>query len=230
MKDTLKKSLIMLFSAGLTINTASPVFAISFSIIQSIDPSSTYIRTSMYDRYPSSPFDKIPLDAIAINLRSLGILPGTTIRLQQLGSFNAFGQLFGQNNELSIGMGGVFSSSNTILSRDLLKRIPGAIYAGTPQVITGLTNLGQLSTDIPEDFRITDTQVQVPLGASFLFVGALDSQFSDNFDLNNDFAVKISNTTPNQIPESNAVGGLLVFGLGFILNKRIRKKSSTCKL
>ena len=222
MKDALHKSLIALISTGLSISVVLPAFAQDFSITQSINPKATYLRTSSQDVGA--------LDAVVINLINLGILPGSTIRLEQLGSFRAIGN---PGPELSTAMGGIFSSSNTLLSRNFLNRVPGAIDAGIDS-FTGLTNLEALSTDIPEDFRITDTQIQVPVGAAFLFVGALDSQFLDNTDLNNDFAVQISTVAPpaptpkpNPIPEPNITGGLLVLSLGWVLNKRITKKFST---
>ena len=221
MKDALHKSLIALISTGLSISVVLPAFAQNPSITQSINPRSTYIRASQ--------LDVGALNAIAIDLMNLGILPGSTIRLQQLGKFRALGD---PGPELSTAMGGVFSSSNTLLPRNFLNRVPGAIDAGT-DFVTGLTNLSSITyprfTDIPEDFLITDIQVQVPVGAAFLFVGALDSQFLDNTDLDNDFAVQISTVTspPNPIPEPNITGGLLVLSLGWVLKKRITKKFST---
>lgn len=218
MKDAWHKSLIALISTGLSISVVLPVFAQNSPTTQSIDPRATYLQTSSSDVGA--------LNAVVIDLINLGILPRSTIRLQQLGSFSAIGNL---GPELSTAMGGIFSSSNTLLPGNFLNRVPGAIDAGI-NIFTG-------PTDIAEDFQISDTQIQVPVGAAFLFVGALDSLFLDNTDLDNNFAVQISTVAPppqppepNPIPEPNTVGGLLVLSLGWLLKKRITKKSSTWQL
>lgn len=211
LKNAFQKPLLVLIGTGLSFGTILPALAQNVLVTQPINPKSTYIR--------SSPPDVGALDAIAFNLMELGISPGDTIGLKQLGAFRAIGN---PGPEESIGMGGIFSSSNTLLDRSLLNRVPNAIDAGI-ESFTGLTNLGNLPTDIPEDFRITDIQIEVPIGAAFLFVGALDSQFLDNTDLDNNFAVQISKVsppaTPTTVPEPNAISGLLLLSLGWFVKK-----------
>ena len=63
--------------------------------------------------------------------------------------------------------------------------------AGIPY-LTFATSLGNLSTDIPQDFAIqlpqqppaatTNISIRVPPGAAYLFVSAKDKHFSDNID------------------------------------------------
>jgi hypothetical protein len=222
MNNASNKSLISFLSVVISFSASLPAFAQSTPLRQSIDSKATYLRTGLPDVGA--------LDAVVIDLINLGILPGSTIRLQQLGSFRAIG---GFGDDTSIGMGGVFSSSSTLLDRNLLNRVPGAIDAGIDN-FTGLTRDGDLSTDIPEDFRITDIQLLVPAGANFLFVGALDSRFQDNTDLDRDFAVQISTvalpppiSNPESIPEPNTVAGLFVLGLGLLFKKQITKNPLT---
>lgn len=222
MNNGLNKSLMGLVITGISFSTSLPVFAQSSPIRQSIDPRATYLRTSS--------LDVGALDAVVFDLINLGVLPGSTIRLQQLGNFRPIGN---PGPEFSTAMGGVFSSSSTLLPRNFLNRVPGAIDAGIDN-FTGPTNLQNLSTDIPEDFRITDIQLIVPVEAKFLFVGALDSQFQDNTDLDRDFAVQISTvappppvSNPESIPEPNTVAGLFVLGLGLLFKKQITKKPLT---
>jgi hypothetical protein len=79
-----------------------------------------------------------------------------------------------------------------------LNRVPGAIDAGIA-VVTWNTLFGNMSTDIPQDFRIANTFVQVPVGANYLFVAAEDIYYSDNSDPDGDYAVRI--TQISSVPE-----------------------------
>ncbi len=57
--------------------------------------------------------------------------------------------------------------------------------------MTTPTFFGGVTTDIPEDFSITDTVIQIPLGATHLFVAPHDSFYGDNTDPDGDYAVRI---------------------------------------
>jgi hypothetical protein len=52
--------------------------------------------------------------------------------------------------------------------------------------------VNQTPTDIPEDFFVQNTTVQIPAGARFLFVAVPDPFYGDNVDADGDFAIKIS--------------------------------------
>lgn len=221
MNNASNKLLISFLSVVISFSASLPAFAQSTPLRQSIDSKATYLRTALQDVGA--------LDAVAIDLINLGILPGSTIRLQQLGSFRAIG---GLGPDTSTGMVGVFSSSSNLLFGNLLNRVPGAIDAGI-DFFTVSTGSGDL-TDIPEDFLITDIQLLVPVGANFLFVGTHDSRFQDNTDPDRNFAVQISTvalpppiSNPESIPEPNTVAGLFAVGLGLLFKKQITKNPLT---
>jgi hypothetical protein len=66
---------------------------------------------------------------------------------------------------------------------------PAAVLPGSAfPFVTPVTFYGHESTDIPQDFQVADifgqnqtsVTVQVPAGAKFLFVSAIDSFYGDN--------------------------------------------------
>jgi hypothetical protein len=161
-----------------------------------VDPRRTYLRIN----------NDTALDAVRIDLVALGIVPGNLIRLERLGTWDCGGPCADTVTTMS----GVFSASNTLLPANQPHRVPGAIEAGA-NFVTGPTFFGSLPNDIPEDFAITDTTIQVPIGATHLFVAATDSLYSDNSDPNADFRIRISvvdATPPTIVPSvSGTLGG-----------------------
>ncbi len=147
-----------------------------------INPRSTYLRTNA---------DPGAIDAQPIDLQALGILPGYFIKLERLGDFGSTtGRDDGEYNE---DMVVVFSASDTLLAPDQLVRVPDAVVAGgvysTPNTL-----IGDLPTDIAEDFYVYIEALCVPTEARYLFVSGVDSFFGDNFDANHDFALRITST------------------------------------
>ncbi len=147
-----------------------------------IPPRGTFLRTDTGDTAAQTSF--------VLDLVSLGIQPGSSISLQELGDF-AFCTSCPDNGHALIG---VFSSTNTFLPPSILNRIPDAIATGQPAVVTPLTLFEGLPTDIPQDFGISaaGTQVVVPAGARFLFVAVSDSFWGDNNDPNNNYALRVT--------------------------------------
>ena len=136
---------------------------------QSIDPASSFLRTSQ----------EVPPPALAIDLGALNIAPGDTLLLEQLGAFR-FSD--GAAMDIATGMLGLFSSSDVLLDSSLLNRVPGAIDAGL-DVDSGTTFFDGLPRDIPQDFLIeAATIVLVPENAAFLFVETGDVFATDNTD------------------------------------------------
>ena len=177
----------------------------------SIDPLRTFLFTN---NDPWSGYGSVPY-SIPIALGDLGISGGQFIQLEQLGSFYDGTYGYGPGIDIlslqtSTEMVGVFSSSNLLLASNLLNRVPGAIDAGLP-VVTWNTLFGNMSTDFPQDFRIANTIVQVPLGANYLFVAAEDIYYSDNSDPDGDYGVRI--TPLASVPEPST---LLLLGPVFI--------------
>ncbi len=134
-------------------------------IILSLDPRATFLQPVFGATEPP----------IIIDLAAAGLAPGDVLEFSHetpppgfayncvAGPFEPIG------NEPVIG---VFSGSNTLLSTSLLNRVQDAID-GIPNVFTGVSN-------IPEDFILRNTSLEIPAGATHLFVGTVDSVYSDN--------------------------------------------------
>ena len=177
-----------------------------------IDPATSFIRTH------NDPYAK---NAIPIALEPLGIRAGEEILLERLGDFSAWSN---PNRDYVESMMGVFSSSDELLPSNLLERVPGAIDAGN-DVVTLTTDFGELATDIPEDFSISDSiSIQVPNNATHLFVAARDTAYGDNIDPDGDFAVRIV----QPVPEPSSVLGLLLLGTcgaaGSLRKRKLQRK------
>lgn len=165
---------VFALAAGVLLTTG-PVHAITIGI----NPSLTFLRTS---RDPAGP-------SIPIELASLGLSAGDIIRLEQLGDFAPHGT--GPADDTATSMIGVFSASATLLGSSTLNRVQDALDAGV-DVVTVPTSFGGVTTDIPEDFLITDIIIQIPLMATHLFVAPHDSFYGDNTDPDGDYAVRIT--------------------------------------
>ena len=153
-----------------------------------VDPTRTFLRT-----VAGSAADTVPIE-----LASLGIAPGTTIQIDRLGTYRN-GQTANFSDNVT-GMIGLFSAGATLLPSDAPHRVPGAIDAGF-DFPSPATCPGGVPTDIVEDFQISPTflggpissaVVQVPAGATHLFIAAIDCFYGDNDDPNGDFSVRIS--------------------------------------
>ena len=147
----------------------------------SINPKATYLRINN---------DAGTLDAIPIDLSKLGISMGDYLLLQQLGDFDN-----GPGADIYGRLIGVFSANDSLLDPSQAHRVPGAIDAGE-DYITPPTYYGSLPTDIPEDFKIDTTTIQVPDSAQFIFISTQDSWYNDNTDPDSDYAVNIKITSP----------------------------------
>jgi T5SS/PEP-CTERM-associated repeat protein len=153
-----------------------------------INPNATYLRTNA---------DPLAIDAIAINLATLGIAAGDLISIEQSGEYDGNGAAAGGD---AFDLVGVFSTSTTLTASSNLNRVTGAIAAtnvfgaATPPFITSPTSTGGLATDIAADVLIPvaeDNLVIVPVSATTLFVTPNDSFFGDNTDIDNDFGIDI---------------------------------------
>jgi hypothetical protein len=162
------------------VTTGSPYYV--FPTRRSIDPTNTYLRTDDSDDAG---------DAQAIDLGQLDIPPGDTVRLARMGDYEKQG-------EGGRGMIGVFSGSDTLAASDQRNRVVDAIDAGS-DIRTEETFRDGNPTDISEDFQIADPSganprvtIDVPPGATHLFVSPIDNFFEDNADPDNNYAVRIT--------------------------------------
>lgn len=148
-----------------------------------LNPRGTFLRTN----------NDAPLAPLVIDLASLPAAPGSWLRISTVGAFRHING--GPDNYSNLC--GVFSNGTTLLASDQQQRVPGAIAAG-PAYASGGTFQGNLPMDIPQDFfcnRATfenGVYVEVPAGATHLFLGVHDSLYNDNVDPNGDFAAVVT--------------------------------------
>jgi hypothetical protein len=184
----------------------------------SIDPLRTFLLTN------NDPWDGSGSVAgsLPIVLSDIGISAGDTIQLEMLGDwYDGHAGYSGDVSSMDVvsEMIGVFSSNSSLLSPTMLNRVPGAIDAGI-QITTWNTLFDNLSTDVPSDFGITNTIVQVPSGATHLFVAAHDIYYSDNSDPDGDFAVRITQIVA--VPEPSTFFLLVLAGCALMVCLRVR--------
>lgn len=131
-----------------------------------INPKSTYLRTVLDKTQPET----------VIDLAELGAEPGDTLKLQRKGAFKQGGILWDGTR-----VSAVFSSSDIVLDNGR-RRVPGALEAGS-NVKTPRTEVLRRPTDIAEDFEIPHGIffVEVPPGATHLFLSPIDDFFRDNY-------------------------------------------------
>jgi hypothetical protein len=202
---------------GLTAQTRADFIA--------LDPTATYLHTSANDPAPAATI-------VDLSTLSFTVLPGSFLQIQQVGDF-----------EFSTGApdtaqftGAVFSSTNTLLPNSAADRVPDAIAPAfvSPGIafpfVTANSMSGNEPTDIPDDFAVargglgfTGVTVEVPTGARFLFISAIDVFFSDNRDPNHDYGVTID-PAPEPASITLLTSGLLAAG-GFGLYRQRRGAS-----
>lgn len=178
-----------------------------------IDPLRTFLFTN---NDPWSGIGSVS-SSVPIVLSDIGISGGDTIHLEMLGDWydgHAGYSVNVSSLDVVSEMIGVFSNSSTLLAPNLLNRVPGSLDTGL-SITTWNTLFGNLSTDIPHDFGITNTLVQVPFGATHLFVAAHDIYYSDNSDPDGDFAVRVNKIA--SVPEPSTfllfIPGVIAVGL-----------------
>jgi subtilisin family serine protease len=134
-----------------------------------------------------------PLSPAIIALSDLDLNPGDWLYLRVLGSF------LGPIGYYGALASGIFSSSDVLLDSSNLHRVPGAIQADTYDHHTTTTyECDGEPTDIPEDFRIdTSLIVEIPAGATHLFIGVSDCWYSDNVEGPDGYAVYLTALAKN---------------------------------
>jgi hypothetical protein len=153
-----------------------------------VDPKQTFLRTNSDSALASVP----------IVIADIGFKPGDWVLVKRLGDFKA-GTAY---SDVSTSMIALFSGSATLLASANLHRVPDAIDAGADHV-TPKTYHGDLDTDVPEDFLVSDGAiVRIPPAATHLFVCPPDSLFYDNTDPDNDYAVSITRASTDEFAAS----------------------------
>jgi hypothetical protein len=144
-------------------------------------------------------------NARIVTLADHGFAPSQSLRIEVLGDYDN-----GPGGDVFAGIMAVFSSSATLLGPTLVARVPDAIDAGMDYT-TIPTCPNNLATDIPQDFTIVPggVEVQIPAGATHLFLATRDCLYRDNTDPDGDFGVRLEDVTV-AVPE--AIAGELFLG------------------
>lgn len=161
-----------------------------------INPKATYLRVATND--PGvQPAPAIPLGALGLN-------PGQWVQIAATGGYSINGSADTNRNLLCI-----FSSSPSLAIPGTSPRVLGAVSTGpawaTPPVTSPFA-----ATDVVEDFVVartswqTSTLVQVPAGATHLFLTAFNptassSAYGINADPNGDFAAVFTPANPSTL-------------------------------
>lgn len=192
------KSIVLLFAL-----TATSAHA----VLLQVDSTNTYLRANGENPFPAIPY----------HLATYGFVPGQTVLLTRVGSFNNLGG----GIPTDWGMSAVFTSSNVLLPAPLLNRLPGAVGTVAPSWASAATQIGGLTTDISEDFMVADNTntlngivLTIPAGAHYIWGTAHDNFFSDNNNTN-EFYLQIQ-----PVPEP---ASLLALGFGAMWVRRRRR-------
>jgi hypothetical protein len=174
----------------------------------SVNSQSTYLRTN----------NDSPVAPLFINLTTLplAVTPGAVLTLTTVGDYCVMGGAPCQ--EWSEPLGAVFSSQGpgSLLATNVVNRLPGALTtSGVPDSPDPNTWYGNLTTAIPQDFQVPTSayDVTVPVGATWLVVGVLDSYYCDNSDPNHNLGINIKVDPETLVPEP-ASYALFLAGLG----------------
>jgi hypothetical protein len=150
--------------------------------VQPLSPKATFYR--LYGDNAAAP--------LVLDLPGLGIAPGDWLRLTAVGDASLVAN--GADDQQNIVA--VFSASSQLQPPTVQRRVVDAVPAG-PRFASGSTYLGGLPTDVSADFVVArpgwgnGVRVQVPPGATFLFVGVHDSPYGDNTDADGDYALRV---------------------------------------
>lgn len=148
--------------------------------------------------------DPSALPAPGIPLSAVGLSPGAWVNIATVGGFSA-----NAGPDTSRNLIAVFSSNATLLTpvTGLVNRVPGALpMVHAAAVVTGNTYNGNQPTDIPQDFVVARTgwsngaTVQVPAGATYIFLSVFgngsSTYFTNNGDPNSDYFAVFTPATP----------------------------------
>lgn len=194
---------------------AAAVLSAEASIITTVPVSTqgTFFRQSVNDTCLFAPAG-CNMQPAVVDLAAVGLTPGDLITLTPAGELCV--SPFIPCHAASIG--GIFSSSSVINAPGFQQRVPGALDAGLPNIISVALNtfFGDLDTTVAQDFYVfAGTQVVIPVGAAFLDFGTLDSFYADNSGWQ---TVSIDLTRATATPEPGSVWLVAwgMCGLGFI--------------
>ncbi|MEM1114941.1 MAG: hypothetical protein AAF845_05875 [Bacteroidota bacterium] len=140
-----------------------------------IDPRQTYLRTAS-DR---------AVDAPAIAIEDLGLARGGEACFEAVGDYFFYTNVDNDESDVASNRPGVplvtavFGNSPGLEPASYALRPVFPINAGE-DVVTPPTSIEDLPTDISQDFDATDTCVDVPANARYVFFSTFDRFFADN--------------------------------------------------
>ncbi len=141
-----------------------------------------------------------------LDLATVGLEFGDRILAYSVGD----AALAGPGPEEEASVYAVFSSSDRLLNEDEQHRVPGAIATrlSTQSNSMRCNDTLTVQPDIPEDFRIPNEGVvlDVPFGATHLFLARQSTWYMDNYDLDGDYGVHLVIMRRDYDPEDWGAG------------------------
>ena len=137
-------------------------------IFVGLDARGTYLRTNE---------DPGAQPAAVRTLGEVGLVAGGQACFEATGDLD-LGGILARPSDIPVVMA-VFSTSAQLGAADERYRVAGAV-GEIEDIVTPVTLIGDLETDIAEDFNATATCAAVPPGATHVFFGTWDGFSSDN--------------------------------------------------
>jgi hypothetical protein len=108
-----------------------------------------------------------------VRLADFGFMAGQVVRFRVEGQYTA-----PATSRVAV----VFSSTSELLPKQELNRVTGALQSDAPPFVTSNTFFEHQTTDIPQDFQATTSNldVTIPAGSQYMFLGNFDSFYADN--------------------------------------------------
>lgn|GEM_PF-5825007 len=142
------------------------------------DPVKVFVELDARGTYLLTNEDPEAQPASIRPLGALNLVAGQRACFEAVGDLDLGNGLLARPNGIPVVMA-VFSADDHLGASDQRYRVTGAV-GHIEDVETPRTALGDLETDIAQDFNATDACVTVPAGATHVFFGTWDSYVSDN--------------------------------------------------